>query len=142
MADTVVLSTGKISQGWSWLNISTAVTDWLSENGYGGGYVPLGWWGAEDLGQDCFLLTGQGSGRPFARETPVATVEDGKIQSVKGQILCRMYDGKYRSWTSDKRHGQPIDVKVDANHTAPASWIAIQATDILPLGGSSHGIEQ
>ncbi|MCY4128981.1 MAG: hypothetical protein OXG15_07035 [Gammaproteobacteria bacterium] len=142
----VVLTKDKISQAWNWLDINTEIANWLRDNGYSGGTQPLEWWANEDLRQDHYLLTGNGEGRPIknsSRQEPIALVDDNKITSVDGTILARMYDGKYKSWTSDKRHGHPVDVKMPpSEHVEPASWIVIAASAILPAGGYDHGISR
>jgi len=147
MSQTVDLSKGMIQTAWAWLSsdddpVRAAIADWLAQQGYPGGHLPLDWWANEDLGQDCWLLEGAGFGMPGQQVAPKATVECDKVVAVSGTLLARMYDGKYKSYFSDHRHGHPIDVRTTNGELVPVSWIAIPAKVILRTGGSDHVIAQ
>lgn len=144
----VDLNKGKVKVGWAWLEpsesdpIRAAIADWLAQQGYQGGHLPLDWWANEDLGQSCWLLEGAGYGMPGQQEPPKATIEGGKVVAVSGTLLARMYDGHYKSYFSKGRHGHPVDVRTSRGELVPVSWIAIPAKAILKTGGSDHGIHE
>jgi len=144
---TVDLDKGRATLAWSWLDptesdpIQSAIADWLAQQGYQGGHLPLDWWANENLGQDCWVLEGAGYGMPGSQLAPKATIEDGLVIAVSGTLLARMYDGHYKSYFSNKRHGHPVDVRTtDGRKVVPVSWIAIPAKEILRTGSSDHGI--
>ena len=135
------LAKADIAQAWGWLDIPSEISGWIAAQGYGGGHDPLDWWADEDPDQECFALTGGGAGVLIARrDVPAAEIAGGKIAAVHGQLLARMYSGKSQSYFSGGRHGHPTDVRLENGETVPVSWVAVQCADILPAGGSSHGL--
>ena len=137
----VPLTAQDIATAWPYLDLPAQISDWLAREGYPGGHLPLHWWASDDIDQECYLLTGGGASVGITRrDVPAAEIDDGKIAAVHGQILARMYSGRYQSWTSDHRHGHPVTVRLPTGQTQAVSWIAIQCSDILPVGGSAHGV--
>ena len=141
----MILTKADIAAAWAWVDVPEAVADWLTKENYPGGKVPYTWWSGDNLKQDCCMLTGNGEGHPaqLPRQPAEAIVQADTITIVTGTLLCRMYDGHYHSWTSDTRHGHPVNVRSttgDPPGTVPVAWVLIPAADILPTGGSAHGI--
>lgn len=142
----VALDKGMVASAWAWISadeddpVRSAIADWLAQQTYQGGHLPLGWWANEDLGQDCWLLEGAGYGMPGRQQQPEAVVADGRVTAVSGTLLARMYDGRSKSYFSSKRHGHPVDVRTHRGDVVPVSWIAVPAAAILPVGGTAHGI--
>jgi len=136
-----LLSKYDVGKIWGWVDVPAAISDWLAMQGYGGGHLPLAWWSDEDPDQPYFLLSGAGCGNHvISRERPTCKIEGGKVQSVDGVILCRMYSGSYHSFFSSHRHGHPTTVRTPAGRFQ-TSWIGVPAAEILPTGGCSHGVD-
>ncbi|MCY4059767.1 MAG: hypothetical protein OXG44_17405 [Gammaproteobacteria bacterium] len=126
---------------WGWVDVPAAISDWLAMQGYHGGHLPLAWWAAENPGQQRYDCEGAQRALYVAspRELPSCQIADGRIAKVGGIILCRMYSGSYHSWFSGHRHGHPTTVVTESG-PVQASWIGIAAAEILPTGGSAHGL--
>ena len=130
-----------IARAWGWVDVPAAVSDWLAMQGYHGGHLPLAWWADQDADQARYDLEGAQRGFYVSspRELPSCEIAGGKIESVHGIILCRMYSGSYHSWFSGHRHGHPTTVVTESG-PVQASWIGIAAAEILPTGGEAHGL--